>query len=31
VHAPFIVGDTSAPETDRLAAARKAFFAPNHD
>ena len=28
---PFIAGDTSAPEADRLAALRKAFFAPNHD
>jgi pimeloyl-ACP methyl ester carboxylesterase len=28
---PFIAGDTSAPETDRLAALRKAFFAPDHD
>jgi hypothetical protein len=29
--APFIAGDTSAPKDDRLAALRKAFFAPNHD
>jgi pimeloyl-ACP methyl ester carboxylesterase len=28
---PFIAGDTSAPEAERLAALRKAFFAPNHD
>ncbi len=28
---PFIAGDPSAPEADRLAALRKAFFAPNHD
>jgi pimeloyl-ACP methyl ester carboxylesterase len=28
---PFIAGDTSAPETDRLAALHKAFFAPDHD
>jgi pimeloyl-ACP methyl ester carboxylesterase len=28
---PFIAGDTSAPEADRLAALRKAFFAPGHD
>jgi pimeloyl-ACP methyl ester carboxylesterase len=28
---PFIAGDTSAPEADRLAALRKAFFAPRHD
>jgi hypothetical protein len=28
---PFIVGDTFAPEADRIAALRKAFFAPNHD
>jgi pimeloyl-ACP methyl ester carboxylesterase len=28
---PFIAGDTSAPGADRLAALRKAFFAPNHD
>ena len=28
---PFIAGDTSAPEPDRLAALRKGFFAPNHD
>jgi pimeloyl-ACP methyl ester carboxylesterase len=28
---PFIAGDTSAPEADRLAALRKAFLAPNHD
>ena len=29
--APFIAGDTSAPEQDRLAVLRKAFFAPGHD
>ena len=29
--APFIAGDLSAPESERLAALRKAFFAPNHD
>lgn len=28
---PFIAGDISAPESDRLAALRKAFFAPGHD
>jgi pimeloyl-ACP methyl ester carboxylesterase len=28
---PFIAGDPSGPEADRLAALRKAFFAPNHD
>ena len=28
---PFIAGDPSAPEADRLAALRKAFFAPGHD
>ena len=28
---PFIAGDTSSPESDRLAALRTAFFAPNHD
>jgi len=28
---PFIAGDTSAPEAQRLAALRKAFFAPGHD
>lgn len=28
---PFIAGDTSAPDADRLAALRKAFFAPGHD
>jgi pimeloyl-ACP methyl ester carboxylesterase len=28
---PFIAGDTSASEADRLAALRKAFFAPGHD
>ncbi len=28
---PFIVGDTSAPEADRLAALREAFFAPDRD
>ena len=28
---PFIAGDTAAPETRRLAALRKAFFAPGHD
>ena len=29
--APFIAGNTSARKDDRLAALRKAFFAPNHD
>ncbi|MGA7806916.1 alpha/beta fold hydrolase [Bradyrhizobium sp.] len=29
--APLIAGDTSAPEAARLAALRKAFFAPGHD
>ena len=28
---PFIAGDLSAPEADRLAALRQAFFAPGHD
>ena len=28
---PFIAGDTAAPESERLAALRKAFFAPGHD
>ncbi len=28
---PFVAGDTSAPEPERLAALRKGFFAPNHD
>lgn len=28
---PFIAGDTVAPEARRLAALRKAFFAPDHD
>ena len=28
---PFIAGDTSASKADRLAALRKAFFAPDHD
>ena len=28
---PFVAGDPSAPEADRLAALRKAFFAPGHD
>ena len=28
---PFVAGDLSAPEPDRLAALRKAFFAPDHD
>jgi pimeloyl-ACP methyl ester carboxylesterase len=28
---PFIAGDTFAPEADRIAALRKAFFALNHD
>ena len=28
---PFVAGDPSAPRADRLAALRKAFFAPNHD
>ena len=28
---PFIAGDPSASEADRLAALRKAFFAPDHD
>ncbi|XGV94788.1 MAG: alpha/beta fold hydrolase [Leptolyngbya sp. BL-A-14] len=28
---PFIAGDPSAPETERLDALRTAFFAPNHD
>ena len=29
--APFIAGDLAAPEAERLAALRKAFFAPDHD
>ncbi len=29
--APFVAGDTSASQADRLAALRMAFFAPNHD
>ena len=28
---PFVAADPSAPEADRLAALRKAFFAPGHD
>ena len=28
---PFVAADPSAPEADRLAALRKAFFAPSHD
>jgi pimeloyl-ACP methyl ester carboxylesterase len=28
---PFIAGDLDRPDDDRLAALRKAFFAPNHD
>ncbi len=28
---PFVAGDLSAPRAERLAALRKAFFAPNHD
>ena len=28
---PFVAGDPSVPEADRLAALRKAFFAPGHD
>ncbi len=28
---PFIAGDPSRPDTERLAALRKAFFAPGHD
>ena len=29
--APFVAGDPSVPEAERLATLRKAFFAPNHD